>query len=97
MEHADDLPFLRRTELGDAWNQLLDVDALLERVATFHIAADEGFVDHSDARRAGNIALIESRGRAQSNAEGAEVSGSHHLEPGAGTRGRVREQAFRRS
>jgi hypothetical protein len=54
---TDDLPFDRGAEFGDAWNQLFDYDALLERILPFQITFDELLVHDGDLH-ARSIVLI---------------------------------------
>ena len=56
-KHADDLPFERRPQLGHARNQLLDHDALRERINSGEVALDENFIHHRHANATGRVLI----------------------------------------
>ena len=80
VEDTDNLPHDFGPKLRRAGNDLLDANALLERVETFQIASDEFFVDHGDAN-AGSIVLRRKTAALDDiDTEGLEVVGTYRLE-----------------
>jgi hypothetical protein len=92
--HADDLPLYGDTELGDAGDELLDRDALLERVHAFEVFLHEVFVDdgHFDAR--GSVLISEGAAIDDTDAERLEEVGRDHAEAGVGAHGGIVEGRF---
>ena len=79
MEHTDDLPFHRRSELGDAGNEVLDEHALLERIDIFQVALTN--VSSTMATRgAPEGRARRSRGRGWCGFRKSEIARGHHLE-----------------
>ena len=91
---TDDLPLDRGTELGDAGDELLDRDTLLERVDAFEVLLHEVFVDdgYFDAR--GGVLLGERAAIDNANAEGFEEVRRDHAEAGVGSHGGIVEGRF---
>ncbi len=91
---ADDLPLDGRAEFGDAGDELLDGDALLERVDAFEVLLHEVFVDDGYFDAGGGVLIGEGAAIDYANAEGFEEVGGDHAEAGVGSHGGVVEGRF---
>src|SRR5580704_863151 len=86
---TDDLPFNRRTELGYARDQLLNEDALLQRIDAGKIALRKYLVHHSDAKTARQILIGEVTSLVYMDPKGLEELWRYHIESGARTLGGI--------
>jgi hypothetical protein len=83
VEDAHNLPLDRRPELLHAGNQLLDHNALLQRIGPLQIFPDKLFVDHRDLHAGREVLFSKCAAIHQPDAEGLEVVRRHHAEAGA--------------
>src|SRR6266478_264701 len=89
MVDPDDLPFDRRAQFGLAGDQLLDREALFERIEIREIFLDECVVDDGDGHIAGKVLTCENAALGNGYAEGTKVFWSDHGKASAGARGEV--------
>src|SRR5208282_5782704 len=80
---ANNLPRDVRTELRNAGNQLLDVNALRQRIDAREIFLHEGFVHDGDVGAAGDVLLSYRASLVDSDPKGLEILWSHHVEASA--------------
>src|ERR1700733_12465805 len=84
MEYADNLPLDGWSQILHARNQLLDQEALLQRILSLEELPDEFFVYHRDLHTCRRILVGEVASADQPDAEGLEVVRRYHPKAACG-------------
>src|SRR5260370_37510409 len=85
MEDADDLPYHRGPTPSDAWDKLINGNAVGKRTETRQVTPDKILVDDCGADIFGRVLLGEAATPDDANAKSVKVSWCHHLKSGIGT------------